>query len=238
MLDLAVDVTRGLRSRLTFLVRRPGGRLYSAGDSHSDSLSGRPGVRVLHFGPVTAFRAGRPGELLRLFADRLVRPWPRWTAPVLARVVVRPRDAVLLFFGEIDVRAHFALRVKEYGSAEEMARFLSQRLAAEARELRSRTGATVGIASVTPPVDLLDDENFPTRGSSEERRRWTRVMNQELAAACQRFGVVFVDSFEHYVDDSGRLSQDVTDGTVHIRQDASGALYEECLRQFPALRTS
>lgn len=227
-----------IRSRLSYLLRDRRSRLFAVGDSHSDTLSRRPRVKIVHLGPVTAYRAGRRGELVRLLVGQLFRASPRWASPIIIRVMIRPRDAVLLFFGEIDVRAHFAQRLTEYGSAEETARFLAQRLSAEARDLGSRTGALVGIASVTPPVDLLDDPDLPTRGSPEQRVLWTRLMNQEFAAACQRFGLVFVDTYERYANSAGVLLEEVSDGTVHIRQDSAEALFEECLRQFPAIRTS
>ncbi len=63
-------------------------------------------------------------------------------------------------------------------------------------------------------------------------------MNQELSAACRRFGVVFIDTYERYANSAGMLVDEVSDGTVHIRHDSAGPLFEECLRQFPAIGTA
>jgi hypothetical protein len=220
-------------SNVSFVVRRHRApRLYSAGDSHADTLSGRPGVKVAHVGPVTAFRAGRRGELTRLFAGLVARRVPTWAEPVALRAVVRPRDRVLLCFGEIDVRAHFARRAAEYDSVAQLSAFLAERLAAEARELAGRTGAAVGIASVTPPAARVDDPGFPTHGTVDERVAWTRELNRAYGAACRRFGVVWVDAYDCFADRDGRLRPDVSDGAVHVRAASAGPLYERVVDAF------
>ncbi|MGB8860109.1 MAG: SGNH/GDSL hydrolase family protein, partial [Ilumatobacteraceae bacterium] len=206
-------------------------RYYSIGDSHSGTL-GREGFVVLHVGPVTAFRAGKQGELVRLISRRMLgnrgaRP-PRW----LVRLAIRRRDCVLLFFGEIDVRAHFSDRWKEYGSVQELARFLAGRLATQASELHRFTNARVGIASVTPAAEFEGDSALPTRGSIDERVLWTRLMNSALADACRALGLPFVDTFSTYADEGGRLLPRVSDGTVHIRQDQADEMADSYRRAF------
>lgn len=206
-------------------------RYHSIGDSHSRTLE-REGFMVLNIGPVTAFRAGQQGELLRLILRRLLgnrgnHP-PRW----LARLAIRRYDCVLLFFGEIDVRSHFSDRWHDYGAAEELADFLAERLATQAAELHRFTRAKVGIASVTPAADFESNPEFPNRGSIEERVLWTKVLNSALATACETHGLPFVDTFSTYADEAGRLLLSVSDGNVHIRSDQADELADTYRRAF------
>jgi hypothetical protein len=210
-----------------YLVRRRSPRLFAIGDSHSVALWGGTGVRVIHLGPITANRAGREGELARLVVVRIFGPRSAQASHILLRVVIRPGDGVVLFFGEIDVRAHFADRIDDYGSAEGLARSLATRLSAEAVRLADITKANVGIASVTPPADISDAE-LPTRGTIDDRVRWTKLLNQEFGALCERSGIRFVDTYHDYADDSGQLTEAISDGSVHIRKECADVLLSRC----------
>ncbi len=221
-----------VRSLLLMVFCNGGSRFYSIGDSHCETLIEWPGAKTGHVGPVTAFLAGRYGELASLIAGKAFGPFGRWNTSLLCRLLIRPGDSVLLFFGEIDVRTHFHSRWKEHGDAGELARFLAQRLAAEARSLAYATGATVGISRVAPPVENLVDKDFPTRGEISDRLLWSRALNQEFDRACSRFGLVFVDAYSSYSDDRGLLDNTLSDGKVHVRPDAAEAMIEECRRLF------
>ncbi len=214
-----------------YVLRGATRRYYSIGDSHSGTL-GRKGFVVLHVGPVTAFRAGKQGELVRLISRRMLGNRGEHPPSWLVRLAIRRRDCVLLFFGEIDVRAHFSERWKEYGSAEELARFLAERLATQASELHRFTMARVGIASVTPAAEFEGDPALPTRGSIDERVLWTRLMNSALADACRALGLPFVDTFSRYADEKGRLLSRLSDGSIHILADQADGLAESYRRAF------
>ncbi|GEM_PF-1797978 len=237
------DVVSSIKKRVretavalrAYAERTSGPRVYAIGDSHSASFGGN-GIVALHVGPVTAYRVGRPDELRRLIVGAAFGEWPplRFHAG-LARAVIRPGDVVLMVFGEIDVRVHFGPQWPGFGSPEELACFLAQRLAAETRALASRTGLFGAVASVVPPSDFLDpDPAFPTNGSIAERVEWTRLVNAELAAACRRFELPFIDTYADYADERGVLAARFSDGTVHIRRDAAATLRIALWREFPA----
>jgi hypothetical protein len=213
------------------MLRSRSQRWYSIGDSHSGSL-GRNGITVLHLGPVTAYRAGRDGELTRLISRRLLRSKRALWPSVVVRLAVRRNDCVLLFFGEIDVRAHFAQQVPTYGSSERLSEILAERLVHQAGELSRRTGAKVGIANVVPPARFAGDPEMPTRGSIEERAAWTKALNMAFADRCRAHDIPFVDTHTFYADPAGCMQADVGDGLVHIRQDKADRIADQYKRVF------
>jgi hypothetical protein len=213
------------------LVPRRPSRLFSIGDSHSAALRYTQNVTVVHAGPVTLHRAGRSGELPELIAASLLGPTlgqyaHRFARPIV-ELVIRERDAALLFFGEIDVRAHFERHWPDYGSPRELARSLATRGAVAGAAIGEMTGAQIGFASVTPPGEV-DDEQLPMRGTFAERVEWTVLLNQELAIACEEVGVSFVDFFAEYADECGRIRREISDGTIHIRPECTFELRQAC----------
>jgi hypothetical protein len=194
--------------------------LFTIGDSHSAVLRREEGVRVVHLGPVTLHRAGRSGELPRLIARSVAGPTlgahsTRGASPIV-RSMIRSRDTFLCFFGEIDVRAHFAQHRAEYGGAAGEARALAERGVAAAAELAATTGARGGFASITPPTDDHDERDFPTTATIADRREWTLMLNRELHAACCEHDLAFVDFHADYTDDEGNLDKMRADDSVHI----------------------
>jgi hypothetical protein len=208
-------------------------RLFSIGDSHSAALRYTQNVTVVHVGPVTLHRAGRPGELADLIAGGLLGPTlgrhaHRCARPIV-ELIIRECDAALFFFGEIDVRAHFERHWPDHGSPRELARSLAAPGAAAGAAIGEMTGAQVGFASVTPPGEVHDNQ-FPMRGTFAERFEWTVLLNQELAIACDEVGVHFVDFFSEYADERGRIRSELSDGTIHIRPECAFELRHACER--------
>lgn len=172
--------------------------LYAFGDSHARVLDGVPGVVCCHVGPVTMFRLGHRGELDRLF--RSICPY------------VDPRDSILVFCGEIDVRVHFG-RLGKDQPHEHAARLVSSFLA-ELSAWSAKLGCRVAVASVTPPAEVESSPDFPVSGSMAERVQWTQMLNSALASDGR---VPFVDFTSPYADGCGELARDVVDDSVHIQ---------------------
>ncbi|HEY3673388.1 MAG TPA: SGNH/GDSL hydrolase family protein [Acidimicrobiia bacterium] len=212
-------IKSGMELGQLFDPRRPR-RLFTIGDSHSAVMRFEPGVRVLHLGPVTMHRAGRPGELVRLIARSAagpsLAPHTDRVAGAVVRALIRSDDTFTCFFGEIDVRAHFAQHCEEYGGATEQARALARRAAEATAALAAMTGARGAFASITPPSGHLHDADFPTSGSLEARREWTILLNRELEAASSALGLDFVDFHAAYTDAAGNLDRWRADDTVHV----------------------
>lgn len=85
----------------------------------------------------------------------------------------------------------------------------------------------IGVFNVVPPVRAelhKEDEDYPFRGSNEERREYVLYFNRKLKEYCKLYNYWFVDVYDKYTDDYGFLKLELSDGTVHIGEYT--ALYD------------
>lgn len=185
-------------------------------------MDGQRGIESAHMGPITLYRFGRPGEIERLFA--------RWLSPrrrpgkLLTRLVIRKRDVLVLFAGEIDVRVHFERHWHSYGSKDALAMELAEGGVAAITRFAKEVGASAAVASVTPPSDVSQDPEFPSNGTAAERVGFTRALNGAYRNACAAADIPFVDFSAAYADECGLLRSGASDGTVHIHRSQIGFL--------------
>lgn len=206
-----------LRGVLQLLAVKRSERVLVLGDSHCRSFAS-PGVFVRHLGPITLYRAGRPGEATRLYHAAL-----RTRTPILGRVVrFALRDArsiVAVSFGEIDCRCHVGQRLSPNGAADDVIRALGQAALSLAFELGDASGRRIAFLEITPASELDLNPDFPVVGTLEERISWTRQLNHAVACRLEdeAGGVAFfVETASHFMAPDGRLSYCLSDGNVHI----------------------
>lgn len=178
--------------------------IHVIGDSHSWEFRGIPGCMEHYLGPVTMHRMGR---------DRLDA----------AHFSVNPGDAVVLAFGEIDVRCHIG-RQRDHNerSLDEIIYTLATNYLEQIASAFPNINLIV--YSVTPPSDIVNNREYPIYGSLEDRVNITQLLNQALKLLAPRYGIDFLDVYDDYADEQGVLCVDLSDHNVHIHPAHNGAI--------------
>lgn len=188
--------------------------IHTVGDSHAQLIyRGLPGVVTREMRSPTMYRVGRPDDTL--IADEVLS------------LNLTPADVLIIACGEIDCRVHIKKQIELQGvSLEALAHELVDHYIAKAKSLPNN-GARVAITAVPPPVPTGKIYHagvlLPLEGSDAERVAYTTTLNRMLAAGCAANGLAFVDVYTPYADADGLLRPELSDGSVHIRQnDAVG----------------
>ena len=134
---------------------------------------------------------------------------------------VRPGDAVVFCFGEIDCRCHVHKHItaeKSYQSI--IDELVTNYFKAIQQHCQHHQNVTVCIYSVPPTIEkLVTDENsaFPFLGTDAERQAYVKYFNEKIAEKCQEYQYIFFDVFQQYVDEKGFLNRAYSDASVHIQ---------------------
>lgn len=173
------------------------------GDSHSEYCFG--GVlrcKVNWLGPVTMHRIGRDG--LNLCSRG-----------------VPDGSAVVLIFGEIDVRTHVFRQKYEKGrNLDDILDVLARNyLKAAVRDRDNYHHLKVAICSVMPPTQCMPDSNLPFYGSLEERVAATIALNRRLVEGCAANNLYYIDLYKYFVGCSGLLNRRFADYILHARKE-------------------
>jgi hypothetical protein len=206
-----------------YIDRRAGepGIVHIFGDSHSWALERVP-RSVLHDLPgTTMFRVGRDRAW---FLERTRRRRGR-------------HSALLLTFGEIDVRVHIREVAGETGrdASAVIDELATRYLDAVAT---GSEGRSVAICAVSPPADneMAASGDLPAVGTVEDRLALTRAMNEALERGCAARGFLFCDPYRAYADPRGCLRRQLSDGNVHINRAATAPLVAALQPTLAALR--
>jgi len=160
--------------------------ILSIGDSHSRLFSNLDGVKVLHIGPVTAFNLVKENSSTK-GREKLLE--------ILD--VNSPSDvAILLSFGEIDIRAHvIKAAIKSRISVRESAVRTASKYSTAISEILSR-GFSVLVQGVHASGSTYDNQSFPAVGRVEDRNYAVKQFNQYLRSFCisQSIPYSFLDS--------------------------------------------
>ena len=192
-------------------------RVLVFGDSHSRVLAGR-GFLVRHLGPVTAYRAGKQGEVDKILQSAL--SWPRSKDRWLVRFLFRdPRSLLVCSFGEIDMRAHVYLQsIKQNRSGDEIVSSLAKSTTEFLLQVSAIAQRNVIFLSVPPPTAIELNSDFPVKGEIQDRVRWTRLFNGLIGESLGMTGskqVAFLDIGGFMEDKDGTLWPGLSDGNVH-----------------------
>ncbi len=181
--------------------------IYVFGDSHAHYTFARcADVTTFWLGPRTMHRVGRDGAS---FVPHLVTP--------------KPDDAVVLVFGEIDVRCHIARiariqgRPIEYIIGELVDRYVVRtRATFEHFGLRSR----IFMLGAPPPMDpITPNPDLPVHGPLSERIAIRRMLNAVLEVHTKAFDITYVPIPALYEEPDGSLRKRLSDGHAHIAMD-------------------
>lgn len=172
-----------------------------------------PGRFVWHLGPRLLFsiaRDGFPSEISRFSGIARFVPIPR-------------RLRLVLVFGEIDVRCHLGPRVAAPGFSAAFAATFVERCGQLSRRLRA-TDATV-LVPVPPGRGYESTEQFPIRGSLDERLAALEAVRRELAAAVGAWSgpppMRLLDATPLLADPDGVLQVRYTFDGCHVNLDGA-----------------
>ena len=167
-----------------------------------------------HLGSRTMHFAGRPGALLATAAE----------------CGVKPGDAVVWVFGEIDARSHIVRQHVEHRRAvDEVIDTLARDYVRGIREVER---AYAGLRSVVfAPIPPLDNPNYtsavlPMFGSIEERVAVTRQLRAALATLCERHGILYLDVASQFETPRGDLRWELSDHFCHIASGCQAPIIE------------
>ena len=183
------------------------------GDSHSLEFSLIPNCEVHHLGPITMHRIGRDGlNFLNL-----------------TKYSITNEKVVIFAFGEIDVRCHIGkIRDKSGKSLDRLIETLVNKYIYTI--LLNKTlykNITCIVYSVTPPTDAEYNIQYPRYGTLADRINISKKLNAKLADVCSRWGIAFLDVYDHYANADGSLNGSLSDGGVHINSAYYQAIYEK-----------
>jgi hypothetical protein len=189
--------------------------VYVFGDSHAHYTFTRcTDVTTFWLGPRTMHRVGRDGAS---FVPHLATP--------------KPDDAVVLMFGEIDVRCHIARiarsqgRPIEYVIGELVDRYVVRtRATFEHFRIQSR----IFMLGAPPPMDpITPNPNLPVHGPLSERIAIRRMLNAVLEMHTKAYDISYVPIPALYEEPDGSLRRRLSDGHAHITMDHAHPICRE-----------
>ena len=129
--------------------------------------------------------------------------------------------AVVLCFGEIDVRCHVARFALDHpgGAPGVLSDLCGAYEAAVAANEKDGGWSRTVVMSVTPPArkgDSPTNVDLPFEGTDTERAANTAVLNGMLRAMCYRRGWTYLDVHSLYAAEDGTLPPGRSDGNVHV----------------------
>ena len=135
----------------------------------------------------------------------------------VSRFPIHNGDIVLFSFGEKDCRCLIHQFRENWKQAidEMVERYFSL----IRTNVSKFSDLNVLVYNVLPPAKsewILDDPEYKSTGSNEERRSYVRYMNQRLAESCEKFSFYFINIYKSYSDSDGFLERALSDGNVHI----------------------
>lgn len=181
--------------------------VYVFGDSHAHyTFAHCPDVTTFWLGPRTMHRVGRDGAH---FMPHLITS--------------KADDAIVLVFGEIDVRCHIARIAQIQGRpVEYIIGQLIDRYVVTVRATIEHFGipARVFMLGVPPPMaPIVQNPRLPVYGPLAERIAIRRMLNAVLAGHAKAFGIGYVPIPAVYEEPEGSMRVRLSDGHAHITMD-------------------
>lgn len=189
---------------------------HTYGDSHATHHGGWSSIQIeglkiitQHLGPKLAFSFGRDKNI------------------VVNKKIIKKGDYICFCMGEIDCRAHIN-KYKENWK-KNVDNLVIEYFKAIEKNVRGLDSNTC-VYNVVPQLERSlkkfqwikrweeqDPVNRSTLGTDEERKEYTVYMNQKLEEYCQKYGYIFFDVYNKYIDEKGFLNEMYHDNNCHIR---------------------
>ncbi len=141
---------------------------------------------------------------------------------------IRNGDVVFLIFGEIDCRCHIKKQLllnRDYN--EIISELIDEYIKTIELNNSNFKNLKIILCSIVPPTRKNDYEKingqitheFPFIGTDDERVRFTKDLNKKLKKKCEDNNYLFLDFYSEYSDNEGLLLTDISDKTVHIKEN-------------------
>tara|TARA_R100001163_G_scaffold65473_2_gene62767 strand:+ start:17757 stop:18380 length:624 start_codon:yes stop_codon:yes gene_type:complete len=141
---------------------------------------------------------------------------------------IKDGDLVLFSFGEVDCRNHIAKHVnmeRPYKKIiENLVKNYLDVIAMNIKKLSDKkiNLRKVFIYNIIPCSKAKDikyhSKTYPFVGTDEERRTYHNYMNKMLKEHCEEYGYIFVDIYEHYLDnETGYLNRKLAND-IHLKK--------------------
>jgi hypothetical protein len=190
-------------------------KFHTYGDSHASKHGSWDRVNldevnivINWLGPKTMYSFGRDKEM------------------IIKRNEIGDNDFVCFCFGEIDCRAH--INKYEPNWKENIDNLVNEYFKAIYKNI-SGLNVKVCVYNAVPQLERnlerykwikdwenMDPVNRSSRGTDEDRVRYTLYMNKKLKEYCDTYDYIFFDIYEKYVDDKGYLNPMYSDNNCHI----------------------
>jgi len=189
--------------------------IYISKDSHGDhSYKNLENVINLHQISITMHRVGRDGLAFINFLNHNIQP-----------------DSTVIFqYGEVDCRCHIYRQIQIGRQEDEIMETLISNYERTILENIKLVPTKIIIGCIPPPVSLQiheqqhgplgEDHPFPILGTDEIRVHYTNKMNALLKNMCVKNNWKFLDYCDYYKDESGLLRFELSDTSVHIRDNS------------------
>lgn len=153
-------------------------------------------------GPMTMYRVGRDGL----------------GSLNITKYNVKEGDTAVFVFGEIDARCHIGKqRDKKNVLLNDIIDPLIQNyLEAIKQNIQLYKNINCIIFNILPSTEDFSNSVYPYYSTLEDRAHITKACNKKLQELCPMYGFKFLDVYDLYTDDKGKLNSLIGDSSVHL----------------------
>lgn len=139
----------------------------------------------------------------------------------LPKYQVKENDIVIFCFGEIDCRCHVHKHINSVRTYKDIINELVENyFKAIKQNVEQYNNLFVCVYNVVPPLytTIEGHPQFPFLGTNEERREYTKYMNNQLKRLCEVHNYYFFDIYEQSCNKNGFIERSYTDSCgIHLR---------------------
>jgi len=171
--------------------------IYTIGDSHChNGFSNIKSINWIHLGPKLCYSIGRDGIDLNFLNDG---------------------DTIIFCFGEIDCRCHIHKHVTPENTFQQIIDEIVENYFKQIKKITKKVKICI-YNVIPPPVSVkVENQDFPIRGSIEDRIKYAKYFNQKLKEGCLLNNFIFIDIYDSYANKDGSLNMELSDGIIHIK---------------------
>jgi len=185
--------------------------IFIYGDSHGNDLFLNLKLPHLNFhkGGITMHRIGRDKKIINF--DNTIHD---------------KKSVICLVYGEIDCRAHIKIQVNMGHNMDDVIKGLVNNYF-RAILLNIKQCKRIVVVGIVPPTKKSDYEEhngklqgeFPFVGKDHERVQITKKMNTLIEEYCNQYNMIYFNPHDFYTREDGTLKYEMSDKTVHIREN-------------------